>query len=316
MKTNAKSAFTLIEMLVVIGIIGILAGVLLSTFGGATESAKASQCEANLRNLATAATTYAMQESNGHFPAAGSFVYLHIDTRKRKFKKDDLQHMRFGWISGTEKPGDKQVGGIIPFNSKSDETLRYAITNGANGKIWQIVSGARKTYQCPVHAETCREVNKKLPGWSYVMNREFGWNDPSYKTRPNSFFGLTLSGLSLYSKAKKKYYPRDPSRVLLFAEMQGTDISDKIHGVQIQAEPTASGTRADGVLDYETEAIGFNHKLKRGRYAGHVAFADGHVEKITNPVGGGLSTLKLTEALCRGHELRFDGKMYEDLQPE
>ena len=313
MKNNAKSAFTMIEMLVVIGIIGILASVLLATFGGASDSARASQCEANMRNLATACITYAMQEANGYFPAAGSFVYLHPNTKN--FKKKDWEHKRIGWISGSEK-NDAMSVSPVPFNSESEETLRYAITNGANGKIWKIVEGSRTTYQCPVHAEAFRKAFGRLPGWSYVMNREFGYDksDSNSKNTTQKFFGLTMSGISLYNSSLKKNTPRDPSRVLMFAEMQGANIDDKVNGVKITADLSAGGTQADGVLDYDTESIGFNHKIGRGRYTAHVAFADGHVERLHNPVNN--QTKELTKALCRGHELRFNGKTYEDLQRE
>ncbi len=308
MKNNAKSAFTMIEMLVVIGIIGILASVLLATFGGASDSARASQCEANMRNLATACTTYAMQEANGFFPAAGSFQYLHPDTKS--FKKKDWERMRIGWISGTEQPGDRAPGGIIPFNSQSEDMLRHALTNGAGGVIWKIVEGSRKTYQCPIHAEACRKANGRLPGWSYVMNKEFGYDKSDSNSKTSTFQGLRIaSKLDIGGKS------RDPSRVLMFAELQGADIDDTVNGVKIHAELNASGTKADGVLDYDNESIGFNHKIGRGRYAAHVAFTDGHVERLHNPISG-ISRLKLTEALCKGHEIRFNGKAYEDLQTE
>jgi len=67
------------------------------------------------------------------------------------------------------------------------------------------------------------------------------------------------------------------------------------------------------LLDDQREVIGFNHKMSRGRYAGHVAFADGHVEKIFYPIGG-MSVQDLTENLCQGHEVTFDGTKYTDAQ--
>ena len=67
--------------------------------------------------------------------------------------------------------------------------------------------------------------------------------------------------------------------------------------------------------------IGFNHPNgKRGLFA-HVAFADGHVEKLAIPAGPGdgkwtvaigRSELEdLTEWLCKGEDVFFDGAKYE-----
>ena len=65
-----KKGFTLVELLVVIGILGILSAVLIGSFAGGTESARAVKCLTNMRNLATACQTYGM--SYGFYPLAGS----------------------------------------------------------------------------------------------------------------------------------------------------------------------------------------------------------------------------------------------------
>ena len=56
---KSRGGFTIIELLVVIGIIGVLAGVLLASFSGGTESARAAKCLSNMRNLAQGAISYA-----------------------------------------------------------------------------------------------------------------------------------------------------------------------------------------------------------------------------------------------------------------
>jgi prepilin-type N-terminal cleavage/methylation domain-containing protein/prepilin-type processing-associated H-X9-DG protein len=65
----AKRAFTLVELLVVIGIIAILMSVLLPTLGRARDTAKTAQCLSNLRQIGIAMQMY-LQETRYLIPAA------------------------------------------------------------------------------------------------------------------------------------------------------------------------------------------------------------------------------------------------------
>lgn len=294
MKTTDKSAFTLIELLIVIGIIGILASVMLGFFSGSSESAKATVCMNNMRALAVAVNNYASQNELGHYPAAGSFVYM---TYYGKLE----YHERVGWVARSPRNG-KKVGSIITFsaedtfkNRNAEGGLRQAL---ASGSLWGQLNSSRSLYQCPVHAEACNKKNHRYPGWSYVMNPVFGWASDGDNPLPG------WAGCS-YGSWKA------PDRVLLFAEIQGIDDPD----LRLVANLNQGGEKGDSVLQYEdNEYIGFNHKQKVGHWAGHVAFVDGHVGKFLVPERGSIDLRKLTEKLCAGHELEYRGGEYIDLQ--
>ena len=66
-RTGRCRGFTLVELLVVIGIIAVLIGLLLPALGAAREAANATKCLANLRSAAQALHIY-VSENNGWLP--------------------------------------------------------------------------------------------------------------------------------------------------------------------------------------------------------------------------------------------------------
>ena len=73
-----RRAFTLVELLVVIGIIAVLLGLLLPALNKAREQARATQCLSNLRQLGQAAFEYA-NSNHGYFPIASESFTLEWD---------------------------------------------------------------------------------------------------------------------------------------------------------------------------------------------------------------------------------------------
>jgi len=61
------SGFTLVELLVLIGIIALLISIILPAVGVARQQAKVTRCAANLRQISAACNTYAV-ENGGEFP--------------------------------------------------------------------------------------------------------------------------------------------------------------------------------------------------------------------------------------------------------
>ena len=301
-----KKAFTLIELLIVVGIIAVLMGTLVAAIAGGTEAARATRCLTNLKNLANACNSYAM--ATQVYPLAGSLELRALDRDSGLSGEVKLKFSEApGWLSwdsrgayeGKTTSHVASGGWFTSAYNQTFEVRQHALTNGA---LWRYVSENADVYMCPVHR---RSMRLQKPLWSYVMNERFGYDNSQGAQAKlyNPHIG--------YGRLSR------PDRVLLFAELQFLD-NDK---VEVSTD-AGSGIRNDCTLQYNhNEVIGFIHPNgKRGLFA-HVAFADGHVEKLAIPAGPGdgkwtvaigRSELEdLTEWLCKGEDVFFDGAKYE-----
>jgi prepilin-type N-terminal cleavage/methylation domain-containing protein len=115
-----RRGFTLVELLVVIGIIAVLIGVLLPTLGKARDAANRSACLSNIRQLSNAWIMYANDNK-------GNLVFAENDSVDNPSNKDK----RDGWVIDVQ--GDPTAN------------TRASIQKGL---LWKYVPAA-DAYRCP-----------------------------------------------------------------------------------------------------------------------------------------------------------------------
>jgi len=293
MKTNRQHGFTLVELLVVIGIIGLLAAALITNMVSGLESGRALKCKANLKNLAQAVSSYAVSQSgdddDASIPPAGSFEYTRVDHETLEF----WYFSSSAWVMWVPS------GGIWPYRSNKSErgnmtpSIFYDKTTGSNSKaftsitngvLWAYVGKDASLYICETHKKVVERDLKARVYRSYVMNRYFGFDDqnnPASYRRAVNMGSINESGTA--------------SIRVLFAELPGQEG---------QTKKSFSIEESDSVLNPErNEYLGFNHKVGN-KWIAHVAFADGHVDGVVQPDGASTTDLKdLTTQLCNGTEI-------------
>jgi len=302
-----KNGFTLVELLVVMGIVGILAAALTTQMPRVRESARAMRCKANLRNLAQAAMSDLVSRASDanddkSFTRAASFEVLWKERSGSRMRKTYV--VRRGWVSwasssgawpwnGEDKVYDSPEGGSMTRSTfygekMSSSTPPVAYLSLTNGTLWALVGKDINTYVCDTHRAAAERKTGKKVYRSYVMNGVYGFN---FEKDQNKDPG---HGIDSDVPAANR---------LMFAELPAREswLSNSL-----------STEGADSVLDSsKKEYVGFNHKVGK-RYAAHVAFADGHVEALLEPIVGDASKPsdsdleKLTQQLCAGEEIDVD----------
>jgi prepilin-type N-terminal cleavage/methylation domain-containing protein len=123
-KIASRGGFTLVELLVVIGIIALLISILLPALGRAREAAKRIRCLSNLKTLTYAWLSYAQDNK-------GAICGANTDTENEWYKKDNNH--------------PKEHNPKLPPSWVTDGPSNDTITKGI---LWQYVKD-RHVYLCP-----------------------------------------------------------------------------------------------------------------------------------------------------------------------
>ena len=243
-------AFTLVELLVVIGIIAVLIGILLPALGRAREQGRRAQCLSNLRQIAMAILSYAQERKS--------------------------------------LPGPANVGIADP-ETVNAATTPFSTTERrqqlSNTDLLQpYLKSSRGVWFCPSSIDLRERAislsNNKVYNWCYKVN-----NQPD--TREPFFFGSWTSTRTDYEKQPKKLslvrstvdpYNRVNTRAPLRSHSDIWMISD-IDGRNFTKAHTATFGISDDVIDPDKRPWQPSHKT--GKVGRNYAFFDGHAEWLS-----------------------------------
>ena len=176
MKTN--HAFTLVELLVVIAVIGMLIALLLPAVQAAREAARRMSCSNNLRQIGIAVHNY--HDTNGHFPPA-------IAVTNRVCQG-------FGWAALT-LPFIEQsnLGAQIDFDGNIIETVDAGM-NPVSGNAL-VATTLVPTYLCPSNPD--RQLNECGDYWTTGSKSIDDWTGGTvYKRAPAHYSGVSGEKIS------------------------------------------------------------------------------------------------------------------------
>ena len=157
-KTTFSIAFTLVELLVVISIIGLLAGLAVPAINGGLKSAKAGACLSNLHQIGVATMAYAADNSF-KLPNAGSGTSDMWATQLATFISTGTKSKKSIFVCpGCEKTVVEATG--------NDVAVTYGVHNGLmpKGGTASNISSVVRSTEVILAGDVCQNPGNK--GWS------------------------------------------------------------------------------------------------------------------------------------------------------
>lgn len=149
MNLRKNKAFTLIELLVVIAIIGILAALIIVSLSGARERARDTQIKNNVRSMATALESYALDQSTASYPTAAAEVVIASGSTVAGTVGGSacvtLGACLAPYLSGAGIYNNYVAGGTTAqtaYKSDGSDWVAGALLNNANDSSSNVVAGA------------------------------------------------------------------------------------------------------------------------------------------------------------------------------
>ncbi len=286
LRRKACGAFTLVELLVVIAVIGVLVGLLLPAVQAAREAARRTLCQNNLRQIGIGLV--------GHETAHREFPAGCIGCR---FSRNPSDRKYIAWNVAT-LPYLEQLAVWKQFDSTQP------IGSPKNRKA---VSAVIPTFLCP-------DAQRDFPtAPEYIFNGKWDPGEGMGLTDYGGMAGVEGPGRDALPEDYENYYRNEQSRGVMLDEIatRGVEISDGLAHTVIVAEracPELDESQwASGANCFaQHQEIPINQTWKHGEiYSEHpgqagVVFCDGHARFLAESIDQSVLVALLTRA---GEEL-------------
>lgn len=282
MKRRKKAAFTLVELLVVIAVIAILAGLLLPALSKAKEKAYRICCVNNLKEWGQAMSMYT-DDNNDFYPASRDLLYAATADNNPVWSEM--------YADATASPaiGLSDWFNALPPYVSSPPLWQYGANNISNN----VFTYAKSIYICPTAAaiptvwppdpDSVRGIQPGVgagPTFNYGMNQRINYNLPAPQNVPETPFKISQAV--------------NPSAFVAFSEQR----------VHASETPYYGTSPADLSSTYNW----CNRFSGRHNGNGNIIFGDAHVGTFKYDHVVGVSGGKIVDPKVPDINWEFDGK--------